>query len=254
MESSLRSGGVRCRRRSLIAKSLGRHCAFTLIELVIVVAMIGLLAAILLPAIQAARESARRTHCQSNLRQLGLAVLSHHDSLRVLPTSGNNAFGIGGAIVLSWSGGKPTAAGGKPFQQAGTLFQLLPYLEQTVEHATNDDTICGLVVPAYFCPARRRPMSRVGADSKPIGLNDYAMPIWKDSTAGAGLGGGSAACWKVLGGYRGGQRQSPVLSQHGVLPRRQGECGISSNEDCVPHRRHEQCLAVCRKIRRPFAI
>jgi prepilin-type N-terminal cleavage/methylation domain-containing protein/prepilin-type processing-associated H-X9-DG protein len=169
-----------------------RASGFTLIELLIVIAIVGILVALLLPAIQAAREAARRTHCQSNLRQMGLAVLTHHDALRVLPTSGNN-----GAIARA--AGKPTSAKGTPFQQAGALFQILPYLEMGVESGADDDTIRSLAVPTYFCPTRRGPTTRAGTDGKPLGLNDYALPAWKDSTAGPGRGGNGGGCWNYWG-------------------------------------------------------
>jgi len=175
----------------------------------IVIAIIGLLVALLLPAIQAAREAARRSRCQNNLRQMGLAVQNHHDALRMLPTSGNNAVGAGGAIVVTRSGSKPTSAAGQPFQQAGTLFQILPYLELAEEQGADDDAIRGLVAPMYFCPSRRGPTSRGGADGKPIGLNDYAMPVWKDSTAGAGMGGNSGGCWNFWGDAAGDNQNHP---------------------------------------------
>lgn len=59
--------------------------AFTLIEMLVVIAVIGVLIALLLPAIQAARESARRTACKSNLRQVGQALQMHHDARGTFP-------------------------------------------------------------------------------------------------------------------------------------------------------------------------
>ncbi|GIW92128.1 MAG: prepilin-type N-terminal cleavage/methylation domain-containing protein [Pirellulaceae bacterium] len=58
---------------------------WTLVELVVVIAIVGLLAALLLPAVQAARESARRTQCASNLRQVGLALQSYLGVHRIFP-------------------------------------------------------------------------------------------------------------------------------------------------------------------------
>ncbi len=58
---------------------------FTLVELLLVIAIIGILVALLLPAVQAARESARRTECTNHLKQIGIAIANYHSSFKVFP-------------------------------------------------------------------------------------------------------------------------------------------------------------------------
>jgi prepilin-type N-terminal cleavage/methylation domain-containing protein/prepilin-type processing-associated H-X9-DG protein len=175
---------------------------FTLVELLVVVSIIGTLTGLLLPAVQSSREAARRLQCQNNLKQICLAVQNYHDALRHLPTSGNNG-------TIARRDNRPTGPTGTPFQQAGTLFQILPYLELGSVHAADDATIFGQAVPYYFCPSRRGPTTRLGTNSETVALNDYALPLWKDPTQGPGKGANSAGCWNIWYDSKGDTKNYP---------------------------------------------
>src|SRR5438046_2551045 len=98
----------------------GKRNAFTLIELLVVIAIIGVLIGLLLPAVQAAREAARRIQCVNNLKQVGLALHSYHEAVRVLPFgSSGRTYPPKGPKPLLWS-----------CRQSGPMTMLLPFLEE----------------------------------------------------------------------------------------------------------------------------
>ena len=115
---------------------------FTLVELLVVISIIGVLMALLLPAVNAARESARRNTCANNLKQIGLGVLNFESAQKKLPTGGEGTF----------QNSKISAT--TCFANQSLMTVLLPFIERSDIYNAMDltksyrDTGAGYAVPA----------------------------------------------------------------------------------------------------------
>ena len=96
-----------------------QRTGYTVVELLVTLSVIGLLLALLMPAVQAARETARRAQCRSHLKQLALAIHNHESAFGRLP---GNGWGF------QWIGEPDRGTG--PDQPGGWIYQLLPFIEQ----------------------------------------------------------------------------------------------------------------------------
>ena len=161
------------RRRRRRAARFAEVRAFTLVELLVVVAVVGVLVALLLPAVQSAREAARQLTCKNHLKQLALGAFVHHSQQGSFP-SGGWKWGFG--RYDSWTGDADRGLG--PTQPGGWAFSLLPFIEQQPlfelgAGASGVDLVRAIKereatpVPIFFCPSRRSPVVLTGDEEFP---------------------------------------------------------------------------------------
>jgi len=134
---------------------------FTLVELLVVIAIIGVLVGLILPAVQMAREAARKTTCQNNLKQMGVAIHNFHDNKKFIPPSRPRD------KYLTW------------------VVLLLPYMEQLPEYdhfnlalpyRQQDPKVITASFEFMYCPTRRSPgrLSEETSNTPAGSVGDYA--------------------------------------------------------------------------------
>lgn len=137
-----------------------RRSGFTLIELLVVIAIIAILVSLLLPAVQQAREAARRSQCRNNLKQIGLALHNYHDAHSTFP-AGYYSFGTRDGSGPGWAQIDPLTWDAAPGWGWGAM--LLPFLDQGPLYAQlNVDQACFAAInavpirtslPVFRCPS-----------------------------------------------------------------------------------------------------
>ncbi|MEM9368896.1 MAG: DUF1559 domain-containing protein [Planctomycetota bacterium] len=143
--------------------------AFTLVELLVVIGVMGVLIGLTVPAVQSAREAMRRASCQNNLRQLAMGLHNYHTAFRALPppvvmTRPNRPVPVcGSGIILPAANVWYEAARGDGHHGTSWVLALLPYIEQAAvfdqwdfnKSVAANRSVAETDLPMLYCPSRR---------------------------------------------------------------------------------------------------
>ena len=162
------------RRPSRSWKAPGaRRGAFTLIELLVVIAIIAILIALLVPAVQKVRESAARTQCQNNLKQVGIAVHAYVSAFKHVPSEG----------------GAPAINGG-PGNTSSVFFNVLPYLDQQPLYDCASGAGQNQPLTVFVCPSDSTAVGGIppaGASTGALALGSYSYNVYVPGNLNGGV-------------------------------------------------------------------
>jgi prepilin-type N-terminal cleavage/methylation domain-containing protein len=180
----MRSTGLKSRRKE----------GFTLIELLVVIAIIAVLVSLLLPAVQQAREAARRTQCRNNLKQMGLAMHNYESTFKRFPSSGESTDETTGLSLTP-----PVTI--RKFFPVSFNVAILPMIDQAgIANAWNYNVhytmapnvvLSQTTIPAFICPSN----GITGPDSQQYGQTDYMPIAYVDFDANGVRGGGAVGTY-----------------------------------------------------------
>jgi len=166
-----------------------RRRGFTLIELLVVIAIIAILVALLLPAVQQAREAARRTQCKNKLKQLGLAIFHYESSLRCLPPTALVVKQSDGSL---WTSYLSPHARILPYIEEGNTYNLMDKNTAYGDHVNTN--VVGRIVDLFLCPSEPNSQAQPHATFGNIGGTNYVF---------------SMGDWYVWSGFNNGQNGMP---------------------------------------------